>query len=89
MTNSIYLVNSLECYVEKDWGLVPYLVGKSAVMIFLIIIYMFAFDLGEDISAILVVGKERRETNTYLVCILCTKWQARYFLDIFFIYRLY
>lgn len=43
------------------------MVGKSAVIYFIIIIiiiYTFAIDLREDRSAILVIGKEGRETNS-------------------------
>lgn len=39
--------------------------GKDAVTFFIIIIYMFAIDLGEDRSTILVIGKEERETNIF------------------------
>lgn len=43
---------------------------------------MFAIDLREDSSAILIVGKEGRETNILWACTMCQ--MTRYFLDFFF-----
>lgn len=45
------------------------MVGKSVVIDFLrLIICMFVIDLGEDRSAILVVGKEGRGSNILWAC---------------------